>query len=139
MRYLLDTSALLAHHRQESGWEAVQAIFEADDAEILIASVSLTEFGRRLSDLGAPEAVVGRTLASYQLLCNEVAPVDTAVALAAFAIGCRTPRRLPLVVALIAAVAQARNALLVHRDEHMRAIPSELLHQNDLGAPTDPL
>ena len=137
MRYLLDTSALLAHHRQESGWETVQAIFEADEAEIVIASVSLTEFGRRLRDLGAPEVVVGQTLASYQLLCTEVAPVDTAVALAAFAIGCRTPRRLPLVDALIAAVAQARNALLVHRDEHMRAIPPELLRQNDLGAPAD--
>lgn len=139
MRYLLDTSALLAHHRQESGWETVQAIFETDEVEIIIASVSLTEFGRRLRDLGAPEVVVGQTLASYQLLCTEVAPVDTAVALAAFAIGCRTPHRLPLVDALIAAVAQARNALLVHRDEHMRAIPPELLHQNDLGAPTDPL
>jgi predicted nucleic acid-binding protein len=135
MRYLLDTSALLAHHRQESGWETVQAIFEANEAEIIIASVSLTELGRRLRDLGAPEVVVGQTLASYQLLCTEVAPVDTAVALAAFAIGCRTPRRLPLVDALIAAVAQARNALLVHRDEHMRAIPPELLHQSYLGAP----
>ena len=138
MRYLLDTSALLAHHRQESGWETVQAIFETDEAEIIIACVSLTEFGRRLRDLGAPEAVVERTLAGYQLLCSEVAPVDAAVALAAFAIGCRTPRRLPLVDALIAAVAQARNALLVHRDEHMRAIPPELLQQNDLGAPADP-
>ena len=53
MRYLLDTSALLAHHRQESGWETVQVLFETD--------------------------------------------------------------------------------------EHMRAIPPELLHQNDLGAPTDSL
>jgi predicted nucleic acid-binding protein len=139
MRYLLDTSALLAHYRQESGWEAVQALFETDEAEIIMASVSLTEFGRRLRDLGAPEAVVERTLADYQLLCTEVAPVDAAVALAAFTIGCRTPRRLPLVDALIAAVAQGRDALLVHRDEHMRAIPPDLLRQNDLGAPADPL
>jgi predicted nucleic acid-binding protein len=134
MRYLLDTSALLAHYRQERGWEAVQALFEADETEILIACVSLTEFGRRLRDLGAPEAVVERTLAGYQLLCSEVAPVDAAVALAALAIGCRTPRRLPLVDALIAACAQAREALLVHRDEHMRAIPAELVHQKDLAS-----
>lgn len=132
MRYLLDTSALLAHHRQERGWERVQALFEADEAQILIASVSLTEFGRRLRDLGAHEAVVERTLDDYGLLCTEVAPVDAAVALAAFAIGCRTPRRLPLVDALIAAVAQARDAQLVHRDEHMRAIPPEVVRQNDL-------
>jgi len=67
MRYLFDTSALLAHHRQESGWEAVQAIFEADEAEVIIACISLTEFGRRLSDLGAPEEVVQETLANYRL------------------------------------------------------------------------
>jgi predicted nucleic acid-binding protein len=139
MRYLLDTSALLAHHRQETGWEMVQAIFEADEAEIIVASVSLTEFGRRLRDLGAPEALVQETLANYQLLCAEVVPVDTAVALAALTIGWRTPRRLPLVDALIAAVAQARAAVLVHRDEHMRAIPNELLPQTELKTPTDTL
>jgi len=48
MRHLLDTSALLAHHRQERGWEMVQAAFEDDEAEIIMASISLPEFGRRL-------------------------------------------------------------------------------------------
>jgi len=134
MRYLLDTSALLAHHRQERGWAAVQALFEADEAEILMACISLTEFGRRLRDLGAPETLVQETLANYQLLCTEVASVDAATALAAFVIGCRTPRRLPLVDALIAAVAQAKGAVLVHRDAYMRAIPPELLQLNDLEA-----
>ena len=138
MRYLLDTSALLAHYRQESGWEMVQALFEADETEIIMACISLPEFGRRLRDLGGPDSVVQETLASYQLLCTEVAPVDTVMALAAFAIGCRTPRRLPLVDALIAAVAQMRDAVLVHRDEHMLAIPPDLLRQNDLGSPADP-
>ena len=50
MRYLLDTSALLAHYRQEHGWEMVQAVFEDNEAEIIMASVSLPEFGRRLRD-----------------------------------------------------------------------------------------
>jgi predicted nucleic acid-binding protein len=112
----------------------VQAIFETDEVEVIIACISLTEFGRRLSDLGAPEEVIQETLASYRLLCTEVAPVDTATAMAAFVIGCHTPRRLPLVDALIAAVAQVRDAVLVHRDEHMRAIPSALLKQSDLKA-----
>jgi len=67
-----------------------------------------------------------------------VAPVDAAVAFAASVIGWRTPRRLPLVDALIAAVAQVRDAMLVHRDEHMRAIPPELLRQHDLGDSVDP-
>ena len=134
MCYVLDTSALLAHHRQEPGWPAVQALFEADEAELILASVSLAEFGRRLRELGATEDEVEATLTSYQLLFGEVAAVDVAAARAAFVLGCRTPRRLPLIDALIAAVAQIKGATLVHRDEHMRAIPAELVRQQDLGA-----
>lgn len=134
MGYVLDTSALLAHHRQEAGWPAVQALFEADEAELILVSVSLAEFGRRLRELGATEEEAETVLASYQLLFGEVAPVDAAAARAAFVLGCRTPRRLPLVDALIAAVAQIKGATLVHRDDHMRAIPAELVRQQDLGA-----
>ncbi len=132
MRYLLDTSALLAHYRQEAGWEAVQSLFETVEAELLIATVSLPEFGRRLRELGATETEVEETLANYELLFTELVSVDTAVAKAAFTIGCRTPQRLPLVDALIAAAAQAKEAILVHRDAHMRAIPSSLIDQQDL-------
>lgn len=137
MRYLLDTSALLAHFRQEKGWETVQAIFENEEAEIVIACVSLTEFGRRLRDLGVSEAATQETLANYQFLCTEVIPVDTAAALTAFTISCRTPHRLPLIDSLIAAVAKGQNAILVHRDEHMRGIPAELLQQSDLEVPVN--
>lgn len=133
MRYLLDTSALLAHYRKEAGWEAVQALFESSNAEIIIASISLTEFSRRLRDLGATEAEAIEITASYQLLCDYVASVDVETAMAAFSIGCRTPRRLPLADALIAATAQRHAATLVHRDEHMRAIPAESLPQRDLS------
>ncbi len=135
MRYLLDTSALLAHYRQEDGWQEVQALFETDEADLIAASVSLTEFGRRLRELGANETEAEEVLSAYQLLFTEIASVDVAVARAAFVLGCRTPRRLPLVDALIAAVAQARAAVLVHRDEHMRSIPPELVHQQDLTTP----
>ena len=58
MIYLLDTSALLAHHRQEPGWEQVQAIFTEDGAEVVIASVTLSEFARRWGLLRT--AVIGR-------------------------------------------------------------------------------
>ncbi len=132
MRYVLDTSALLAHHRQETGWPAVQALFEADEAELILVSVSLAEFGRRLRELGATEEEAKAVLASYELLFGEVAPVDAATARAAFVLGCRTPRRLPLIDALIAAVTQIKGATLVHRDEHMRAIPADLVRQQDL-------
>ena len=53
MTFLLDTSALLAHYREEVGAEQVQALFDRDDHELLLASVSLPEFARRLRDLGA--------------------------------------------------------------------------------------
>ena len=68
MRYVLDTSALLAHYRQEAGWEAVQTLFETDEAELLLASVSLTEFGRRLRELKATPTEVEETLASLFLV-----------------------------------------------------------------------
>lgn len=136
MRYLLDTSALLAHYRQEAGWETVQRLFETDEVELLLAAVSLTEFGRRLRELGATEEEVEATLDAYELLFSEIVPIEHTVAKAAFALGCRTPRRLPLVDAFIAAAAQERAAILVHRDEHMRAIPATLLTQQDLMTTT---
>lgn len=132
MRYLLDTSALLTHYRKEAGWKIVQDLFETTDAEILMASVSLAEFGRRLLELGASEADAHEAIINYRLLCSETAPIDADVALSAFAIACQTPLRLPLVDALIAAAAQARDATLVHRDKHMHAIPEELLKQRYL-------
>lgn len=136
MRYVLDTSALLAHYRQEPGWQDVQALFEAEEAELIVASVSLTEFGRRLRELGAAEAEVEDTLSDYQLLFTEVVPIDTVVAMAAMAIGFRTSRRLPLVDALITAVAQVRAAVLVHRDEHMRSMPAGLVDLKELATST---
>ena len=135
MRYLLDTSALLAHYRQEAGGDTVQALFESGEADIIAASISLAEFGRRLRDLGAAEDIVDEILDNYQLLFAEVVSVDAGIARAAFMIGCRTPRRLPLADALIAAAAQSRLAALVHRDEHMKAIPPELVQLQDLDTP----
>ena len=132
MRYLLDTSAVLAHHRREPGWEAVQTIFESEDAEIFVASVTLTELGRRLRDLGANQEQAEQTIAGYQLLCSEVTSIDAVVAHTAAAFVYLMPQRLPLVDTLIAAAAQQVQAVLVHRDRHMRQIPSALLQQQDL-------
>ena len=53
MTVVLDTSALLAHHRDEEGADGVQSLFEDANIELLIASVTLTEFGRRMLELGA--------------------------------------------------------------------------------------
>ena len=129
MTYLLDTSALLAHYRDEAGADAVQTIFDEDDHAVLIASVTLTEFARRLVSLGveADEAVA--TADGYVEAIDAIVPVDAVVAKAAFELMRQTPARLPMVDALIAACALSSNATLVHRDQHMRAIPSEILAQ----------
>lgn len=139
-RFLLDTSALLAHNRLETGWARVQALFEADDSEVLSASVSLTEFARRLHELGATVDEARQTVEAYVELLAEVVPIDAEVALTAFDIGCALPQRLPLADALIAAAARERAACLVHRDQHMAPIPPALVEQIDLAkepAPRD--
>ena len=133
LRFLLDTSALLAHNRQEPGWARVQALFEEGDSEVLAASLSLTEFARRLRELGATAGEARRTVEDYRELLSEVVPVDERVAFTAFDIGCEMTERLPLADALIAAAARERGARLVHRDRHMAAIPAGVVEQIDLS------
>lgn len=82
-----------------------------------------------MRELGASETGSRAILTDYQMLFFSVVPVDGAVAWAAFELGCRTPERLPLVDTLIAAAARLRGACLVHRDEHMAAIPTDLVQQ----------
>jgi predicted nucleic acid-binding protein len=78
-----------------------------------------------------------QTLGDYQMLFSDIVAVDAAVAIAAFEIGGRTPQRLPLVDALIAATAQSRGACLMHRDRHMTGIPAEIVCQLPLAATQD--
>lgn len=132
--FLLDTSALLAHSRQEPGWVRVQALFEDGESEVLAASVSLAEFARRLRELGATAEEARRMVEDYQELLDEIVSVDARVALTAFDIGCEVAERLPLVDALIAAAARERGACLVHRDRHMAHIPRGVVEQIDLAS-----
>lgn len=105
---------------------------------LLVSSVSLTEFARRLRELGATVDEARGTVKDYLELLDEVVPVDEGIALAAFDIGCSLAKRLPLVDALIAASARERGACLVHRDQHMAPIPADLVTQLDLSAEPDP-
>lgn len=133
MRYVFDTSALLAHYRREDGWQSVQAVFDDEDAELILAGVSLSEFARRIYNLGATADEANAVVSNYQLLFQKIAVIDATTAKAAFIITCHTPQRLPLIDALIAAVAQLHHAVLLHRDNHLHAIPQELLSQQILS------
>lgn len=132
MRYLLDTSALLTHYRQEAGWQRVQALFEQEATQLYLSVLSLPEFGRRLYDLGASPQEVTETLSNYRLLFDELLPIDELTALKALEIARAAADRLPLVDALIAATAAQAQAVLVHRDQHMNAIPRAILETLDL-------
>lgn len=128
-RYLLDTSAILAHYRKEVGWETVQGLFEDREADIEIAAPTLTEFARRMHALGVNDDDIQQTLGRYSLLFDKTVTIDGAIALVAYSLGRQTPDRLPLIDALIAAAASVDKAVLVHRDEHMAVIPPAVVDQ----------
>jgi predicted nucleic acid-binding protein len=133
VRYLLDTSAVIAHLRQESGWQAVQALLEDEENEILLAAPSIAEFSRRVVDLGASTEETITLVSDYVELFTAIVSIDAGTASMAFTIGCRCAKRLPIVDSFIAAAAYQQTAVLVHRDEHMRGIPPDLVRQLDLA------
>ena len=131
--YLLDTTALLAHFRQETGAERVQTLLDDEAADMYICSISITEFARRLVSLGS-EIDEARSIAlEYAGLATSVIPVDTSLAVRAFELGSVCSERLPLADALIASAASSHNATLLHRDAHFDALPTALLEQEILN------
>jgi predicted nucleic acid-binding protein len=133
MNYLFDTSALLAHVRGEPGAEWVQQLFEREEGELLICSVSLAELARRLRDLGASPEEAWTQISDYLQAVDEVVPVDQEMAHESDRLSVSATTRLPLVDALIAAAACTRQAVLVHRDSHMRGVAG-VVQQLDLDA-----
>ena len=132
MKYLLDTSALLAHFRDEAGAGRVQELFDEAGSDIFVVSVTMTEFSRRLSVLGATSAEIERCLGDYRMLFRAVVSIDEVVALRAFAISESCLPRIPLVDSLIAAAAAITSATLVHRDSHFNRVPGRELVQEQL-------
>ena len=130
-RFLLDTTALLAHFLDEPETDQVHRLIEDAESEILMCAVSVAEFARRLAALGASVAEARSRALDYAGLCDSIVPVDTALATRAFELAADTPVRVPLVDSLIAAAAQLSNATLVHRDPHFREIAS--LKQLEIG------
>ena len=134
MTFLLDTSALLLHYFKAPGADRIHRIISDEKNSIIVASVSITELGRRLVAAGCDPAVAKSSALSYATMCERVVPVDTAAAIRAFELGVASRARIPLVDALIAACASICDATLVHRDDHFLAIPEDLLQQVDAAA-----
>ena len=131
--YLLDTSVLLAHYKDEACAARVQSILDDDEAEVFIASLSITEFARRLLSLRAEASDARNTALEYAGIATQVVPVDTAVAVRAYELGALCKTRLPLIDTLIAACAATVNAILVHQDHHFSGLPRELVLQEELS------
>ena len=132
MIVVLDTSALLAHHRDEEGADRVQSLFEDSDIHLLIASVTLAEFGRRMLELGASSQEVQKILSDYKHLLDGVVSIDEEIAMKALSLAEQATKRIPLVDSLIAAVACLKKATLLHRDQHFESIPKEFLKTDRL-------
>ena len=128
MTYLLDTSAWLAHFTGEAGGEQVQKLLDSAGARVLVASVSVTEFVRRLKTLG-PDVVAETVRDDYLAVFETVVPIDLNAACLAADVSAAASARLPLVDSLIAAAASLSGATLVHRDAHFAAIPTKRLRQ----------
>jgi predicted nucleic acid-binding protein len=129
---LLDTSTLLIHYFKEAGGDRVQELLADASNEILISSISIAEYARKLVGLGYKLDEARSVSLSYASLAEHVVAIDTAIAVRAFEMSSLSSERIPLVDALIAACASISDATLVHRDAHFRAIPDDLLKSLDL-------
>lgn len=127
--HVLDTSALLAHFFDEPGAEVVQQLWDSKRSRPGICAVTIAELRSRL-DLELSSSEDARAAAdAYLEELTVCLGVDRAVAELAVHIRAATPKRLPLVDALIAATARAAGAVLVHKDPHMAQIPAEVVKQ----------
>jgi len=127
--HLLDTSALLAHYREEPGYEVVERLLEEHPEEVCISAISWLEFHVHMKVLVPDAKARAESLAIYEELLAEALPATREVARAAFDLREQLAERIPNGDALIAATAWLRGAKLVHRDPHFSRIPETLLQQ----------
>ncbi len=132
--HLLDTSALLAHCLEEPGFDVVEALLESHPDAVFVSAITWLEFQLRLVELIPVAGQRAEVLAIYEELLTRTLPVTREVASLAFDLRQRVPIRIPNGDALIAATAKSVNAVLVHRDPHLGAIPTRLVKQLVLPA-----
>jgi predicted nucleic acid-binding protein len=133
-RYLIDTSALLAHLLQESGYEVVERLLETSGYKLAVCILTWVEFEIFLSRSGYTAKEKARILSIYRGALGNPLPVDEKVGREALVIREALGTRIPLTDLLIAACAKAHGFELVYRDKHLSDIPEDLLGQLRLPA-----
>jgi predicted nucleic acid-binding protein len=138
MGHLLDTSAVLSHFLDDPGADRVTHILSLGRRKVFLCAPSWAELERRLQEL-IPEAnEAARVWRLYtQELCGFL-PVDEDSVRAAIQLRRSASGRLPLIDALIAGCALARNLELVHRDGHMDLLSNPELRVLSLPAKFSP-
>lgn len=120
IRYLLDTSAVLAWYFGEAGGEQVAALFETE-SEVYLSVLTYGELSSRMCAVGAA-ADVEQTCQAVAELIDGILPVTLDTCRRASSLRQRAVSRLPYVDALIAGAAAEVDATLVHRDPHFAAV-----------------
>ena len=133
-RYLIDTSALLAHLLQESGCEVVERLLETSGDKLAICILTWVELEIFLNRSAYTAKEKARILSIYRVALGSPLPVDEKVGREALAIREALGTRIPLTDLLIAACAKANGFNLVYRDKHLAGIPENLLGQLRLPA-----
>ena len=127
--HVLDTSAILSHYFDEPGADKVALLWQKGNPKPAVCVVTIPELRSRLAiELSDPGEAEQAIHAYIEELTTSVS-VDRMIAELAVQIRIATPKRLPLVDALISACARAHDALLVHCDPHMAEIPKGMVRQ----------
>lgn len=126
--HLLDTSAWLAHLFREPGVDVVSTLLLDPSARVGVAALSIVEVHARMREQGI-ERRFNEIIDEYRDLFAQIVPVDESIALQTVVLRQSASARVPAIDSIIAATAAHHGAILVHRDEHFAALPSEQLRQ----------
>jgi predicted nucleic acid-binding protein len=126
IRYVLDTSAWLALIEDEAGADVVQTVLESSrsgDVDILVSFMSFME----VFYITLQEREIEEANARVSLMASlPIRRVESTASLCTTAAKLKAKHRISVADAWIAALAQERNATLIHKDPEFERIEGEL-------------
>jgi predicted nucleic acid-binding protein len=125
--HLLDTSALCAHFLAQPGADEVDRLLGERPGQIGVCVITWFEARYVLKRCGLTERDLVKALSLYRSLPIQQCTISPEVVDRAVHIRDATPTRLPLADALIAGCAAHYEAILVHRDTHLSALPARVV------------